>query len=89
MVKNPPVSLGNMNSIPGSRRSLGVGNGNPFQNHCLGNPMDRGAWRAIAHGVTKALDVAYGPPVCPDRMLCEATSTEIDMDLFLSLMIRR
>ena len=31
----------------------------------------------------------FGPPVCLDRMLCEATSTEIDMDLFLSLMIRR
>ena len=32
-------------------RSPGVGNGNPFQYFCLGNPMDRGAWRATVHGV--------------------------------------
>ena len=29
-------------------------NGNPFQYSCLGNPMDRGAWQAIVHGVTKS-----------------------------------
>ena len=29
------------------------GNGNPFQNSCLGNPMDRGAGWATVHGVTK------------------------------------
>ena len=40
-------------SIPGSGRSPGEGNGNPLQHSCLGNPMDRGAWRAIVHGVTK------------------------------------
>ena len=33
-----------LNSIPGSGRSLGEENGNPFQYACLGNPMDRGAW---------------------------------------------
>ena len=33
-----------MGSIPGSGRSPGVGNGNPFQYSCLGNPMDRRAW---------------------------------------------
>ena len=32
---------------------FGEGNGNPLQYACLGNPMDRGAWRAIVHGVTK------------------------------------
>ena len=37
--------------IPGSGRSPGEGNGNPPQYSCLGNPMDRGAWRAIVHGV--------------------------------------
>ena len=41
-------------SIPGSGRSPGGGNGNPLQYSCLGNPMDRGAWRAIVHGVAKA-----------------------------------
>ena len=40
-------------SIPGSGRSRGEGNGNPLQYSCLGNPMDGGAWRATAHGVTR------------------------------------
>ena len=42
-------------SIPGSGRSLGEGNGNPLQYSCKGNPMDRGAWWATVHGVTKEL----------------------------------
>ena len=40
-------------SIPGSGRSPGVGNGNPLWCFCLENPMDRGAWWATVHGVTK------------------------------------
>ena len=40
--------------IPGLRRSFGEGNGNPFQYFCLGISMDRGAWRAAVHGVTKS-----------------------------------
>ena len=36
-------------SIPGSGRSPGKGNGNPLQYSCLGNPTDRGAWRATDH----------------------------------------
>ena len=40
--------------IPGLGISPGKGNGNPLQYSCLGNPMDREAWRAIAHGVTKS-----------------------------------
>ena len=35
-------------------RSPGVGNGNPSRSSCLGNPMDRGAWRAVVHGVPKS-----------------------------------
>ena len=35
-------------------RSPGEGNGNPLQYSCLGNPMDRGAWQAIAHGVVES-----------------------------------
>ena len=42
--------------IPGLGRSSGEGNGNPFQYPCLGNPVDRGSWRVIVHGVTKELD---------------------------------
>ena len=41
-------------SIPGLGRSLGVGNGNPLQYPCPENSMDRGAWQAIVHGVTKS-----------------------------------
>ena len=52
MVKNPPASAGE-DSILESGRSPGGGNGNPFQYSCLGNSMDRGAWRATVHGVTK------------------------------------
>ena len=40
-------------SIPGSGRSPGGGHGNPLQYSCLENPMDRGAWWAIEHGVAK------------------------------------
>ena len=32
----------------------GEGNGNPLQYFCLGNPMNRGAWRATVHGVAKS-----------------------------------
>ena len=43
-----------MGSIPGSGRSLGEGHGNPLQYSCLKNPVDRGAWWAIVHGITKS-----------------------------------
>ena len=42
--------------IPGMGRSPGEGNGNPLQYSSLGNPMDRGAWRATVHRVAKKLD---------------------------------
>ena len=56
MVKNPPANAGDpgdTDQIPGSGRSLGVGNGNPLQ-YCLENSMDRGAWCATVHGVAKS-----------------------------------
>ena len=56
VVKNPPVSSGDVGLIPGSRRSPEEGNGNPFQFSCLRNSMDRGAWRATVHGITKNRD---------------------------------
>ena len=55
-VKNPPANAGdtgNADSIPGLGRSPEVGNGNPLQSSCLENSMDRGAWQATVHGVTK------------------------------------
>ena len=49
--------------IPGSGRSPGEGNGNPLQYFCLGNPMDRGDWQAMVHGVTRVgHDLATSPP---------------------------
>ena len=45
VVKNPPAGdTADRGSIPGSGRSPGVGNGNPLQDSCLENSMDRGAW---------------------------------------------
>ena len=57
LVKNPPANAGDpgdMGSIPGLGRSPGGGRGNPFQYSCLGNFMNRGAWRATVHGVTES-----------------------------------
>ena len=56
-VKNPPATVGDtgdMSSIPGLGRSPGGGCGNPLQYSCLENPMERGAWRATVHGITKS-----------------------------------
>ena len=44
VVENPPANAGDVGLIHGLGRSPGEGNGNPLQNSCLGNPMDRGAW---------------------------------------------
>ena len=52
-LKNPPGNTGDADSIPGSGRSPGGGHGNPLLYSCLENPMDRGAWRAIGHGLAK------------------------------------
>ena len=52
--KESACSAGDLGSIPVSGRSSGEGNGNPLQYSCLENPMDRGAWQAIVHGVTKS-----------------------------------
>ena len=52
-VKNLPASAGDPGLIPGSGGSPGEGTGNPLQNSRLGNPMDRGAWRATIHGVAR------------------------------------
>ena len=54
MVKNPPVNIGDTDSISGSGRSTGEGNGYPlFQYSCLRNPMDGGTWWATVHGIAE------------------------------------
>ena len=50
--KESSYNAGDVGSIPRSGRSPGEENGNPVQYSCLGNPVDRGAWRATVHGVT-------------------------------------
>ena len=54
MVKNLPVIQETGVGSLGSEDSPGGGNGNPLQYSCLENPMDRGAWWAIVHGVTES-----------------------------------
>ena len=56
VVKNPPANAGDVDLIPPSGRSAGVGNGNPLQYSCLGNSMVRGVWLATFKGVAKELD---------------------------------
>ena len=53
-VKVSACNTGDPGSIPGLGRSPGEGNGNPLQDSCLENPMDREAWWATVHGVTKS-----------------------------------
>ena len=56
VIKSPPGNAGDTRDaslIPESGRSPGVGNGYPLQDSCLENSMDRGAWRALVHGVAK------------------------------------
>ena len=56
VVKNPSSDAGDsreVSSVPGWGRSPGGGNGSPLRYSCLGNPMDRGAWRAIVPGGAK------------------------------------
>ena len=54
MVKASGYNVGDLGSIPGSGRSPGEGNVTSLQYSCLENPMDRGAWWAAVHGVTKS-----------------------------------
>ena len=57
VVKNLPASARDAGSIHESGRSSGEGNGNPLQEFCLGNPMDRGDWQARVHRVAKEMDM--------------------------------
>ena len=56
MAKNSPANAGDTKdpgSLPGSERSPGEGNGNLLQHATLGNPTDRGTWRATVHGIAE------------------------------------
>ena len=71
VVKNLPVNAedsGDVGLIPGLGRFPGGGNGNPLQYSCLGNPMDRGAWWIMVHGVGKSQTRL-------SNRVCETTTT--------------
>ena len=51
--KESACNVRDLDSIPGWERSPGEGNGNPLQYSCLENPIDRGAWQATVHGVSR------------------------------------
>ena len=71
VVKNLPASAGNAGDTgltPGSGRSPGGGHGNPLQYSCLENPMDRGAWWATVHEVTKS-QIQLSNWACSQAML--------------------
>ena len=53
-MKDSAYNAGDLGSIPGLGKSPGEGNGNPLQYSYLENSVDRGAWRAIVHGVAKS-----------------------------------
>ena len=62
VVKNPPTNAGDTGDLGSSSRSgksPGEGNGNPLQCSFMGNPMDRGAWRATVHGVINCLQETH------------------------------
>ena len=58
-VDKASYSVGDLGSIPGSGSSPGARNGNPLPYPCLGNPLDRGVWRATVHGI--ASQIRYLP----------------------------
>ena len=62
VLKESACNVRDLDPISGSGRSPGEGNGNPLQYSCLGNPMDRGAWQAIAHVVIR---VGHNLPTKP------------------------
>ena len=59
LIKNLPAmqetscNVGDLDSIPGSGKCPGEGKGNSLQCSCLGNLMDRGAWKATVHGTAR------------------------------------
>ena len=52
--KESACNVGDLDLIPGFGRARGEGNGNPLQYSCLDNSMNRGAWQATVHGVSRS-----------------------------------
>ena len=85
-VKNPANAgdTGDPGSIPERGRSSGGGNGNSLQYSCLGNPIDRGTWRASVCGVAKSqtqlsVHAAIRPQTASDCTRCQAAIRPQDL----------
>ena len=88
VAKNLPANLRDIRdigSIPGSGRSPGGRHGNPLQDSCLENPMNKGAWQATVHGITESRRrpqrwaqrrLVWLSCVCP-RAFCIASCLEV------------
>ena len=92
-VKNPPASTGDardLGSIPGLGRSPGGGNGNLLQYSHLGNPKDRGAWKATVLRFTKELDTTKHICMCetsvPVVPLCPKHFSSLFLPLTVALL---
>ena len=85
--KEPAYNAGDLGSFPGLGSSPGEGNGNSLQYSCLGNPMDRVVWQAIAHGVVRVrhdlatkpqMEMQWNPQSCLQaRPYLNTTATKI------------
>ena len=76
VTKESVCNEGDPDSIPGSGRCPGEGNGNPLHYSCLQNPMDGGAWRATVHEVVRVgHDLAPKPP--PPVYICQCYSLSL------------
>ena len=88
IIKKLPASAGDLSSIPGSGRCPGGGNGNPLQYSCLGNLLDRGAWWATVHGVTKewytTLQWNNNSKTCSNNETTADTATRVGVTAWLS-----
>ena len=75
-------------SIPGSGRCPGGGNGNPLQYSCLENLMDRGAWQATVHGVTRVgHDLATKSPPYSGSILNPDSFSNVTFLIYYKLFI--
>ena len=94
MVKNLPASVGNPGdvvSIPGSGIAPAVGNSNPLQYSCLGNPRDRGGLQVTVHGVTKSWTelsnyaLTHARSSCKMQNSCRLSVPRLASDVFGSV----
>ena len=82
--ENSPANAGDAGLIPGSGRFPGEGDGNALQNSCLENSMDRGAWRATVHEVSRVKHNLATKPAPP--MLIRLITGEVCSDPLVKLL---